>query len=96
MSAQPIHEDDPRDPAVILQRLPERERARFLAEYETAAVAAAHEVWRYRKLQEFLHRWSLLADAYSQPDFYERKAEVAAGIGEYLSMDEILALRAER
>jgi hypothetical protein len=96
MTAQPIHEDDPRDPAVILGNLPPRERDRFLREYQTTAEAAAHEVWRYRELQEFLQRWRLLAEAYSKPDFRERKTEVEAGIGEYVSMEEILARRDQR
>lgn len=96
MTAQPIHEDDPRDPAVILGRLPERERDRFLAEYEAAAVAAAHEVWRYRELQDLLQRWHLLSLAYSKPDFYERRAEVEVGVGEYVPMDDVVARRVER
>jgi hypothetical protein len=96
MTAQPIHEEDPRDPAIILRILPEREHARFLAEYEAVAVAAAHEVWRYKDLQEFLSRWALLAAAYSKPDFYDRMADVEAGVGEYVSMDEVVARRAGR
>ena len=57
MTAQPIEPRgvDPRDPELILARLPERYRAMFLAEYQAAAEAAAHEVWRYKQLQELLH-----------------------------------------
>ena len=40
MTAQPIHEAAPDDPAEILRRLPLRWHAQFLAEYRTALNAA--------------------------------------------------------
>lgn len=75
MTAQPIGSEDPHDPEQILRRLPESERERFLGEYRTAAVAAAHEVWRYKQLQEVLHVWSMKAVAYSRPDFSQRRRD---------------------
>lgn len=41
MTAEPIHDEDPRDPEQILARLPERERDQFLRECRVAAKAAA-------------------------------------------------------
>lgn len=84
MTAQPIHEEDPRDPEQILARLPERERDQFLREYRAAAKAAAHEVWRYKELQTLLFRWHLIAIATRQPDYYQRLEEAKAGIGDYV------------
>ncbi|MFI0447005.1 DUF6247 family protein [Actinomadura sp. 6N118] len=71
MSAQPLHEPDPAgpaDPREILRLLPERWHGQFLAEYR-AALDAAHEVWQWQQLREVLHRWSLRAAAYSDPEF---------------------------
>jgi hypothetical protein len=91
MSAQPIHEEpDPQDPLVIHDRLPEAARAKFLAEYEAAAVDAAHDLTRYRALQELLQTWRILAAAYDNPDFHSRYQDITAGVGEYVSMSEVV------
>lgn len=94
MSAQPVHEHepDPRDPQVILGRLPEQARPFFLTEYR-AAVDAAHDPAGYRALQEMLRLWSIRVVAYSKPDYYSRMDEVREGRGEYTTMEEILERR---
>lgn len=98
MTAQPVEPlgADPRDPELILARLPERYRSTFLAEYQAAAEAAAHEVWRYKQLQELLQTWHLRATAYNRPGFEQRRADAAAGRGEYVSLDQVLARRPQR
>jgi hypothetical protein len=68
MSAQPIHQPDPGDPAEILRILPGRWHEQFLAEYHDA-LDAAHEVRRWSQLGDLLHRWRLRAAAYADPDF---------------------------
>lgn len=88
MSAQPVHEEDPRDPQVLLQRLPEDVHATFLAEYE-AAVEAARLPAGYRALQDLLQKWHLLATAYAKPDFDQRFEDIRDGVGEYVPMDEV-------
>lgn len=95
MTAQPVepHGADPRDPELILARLPEHLRPVFLAEYQAAAEAAAHEVWRYKQLQELLQSWHLRATAYNRPDFAQRRADAAAGRGEYVSLEHVIAHR---
>jgi hypothetical protein len=90
MTAQPIGQDDPHDPEQILRRLPKREHEDFLRGYREA-VEAAHKVAGYRRLQEFLHRWSLVAVATSQPDYYQRMEEARTGAGEYVSLEEVIA-----
>lgn len=95
MSAQPVHEDDARDPQVIMGRLPERARAPFLQEYR-AAVRAAVDPAGYRDLQELLQSWSVRAVAYAKPDFAERYEDLKAGRGEYVTLDEVLARRPQR
>lgn len=93
MSAQPVEQpgNDPRDPAVIVERLPEQVREQFLREYEAAMTAAAHEVWRYKEVQKLLQQWSLLAAAYSKTDFLDRAEDVKHGRGEYVPLDEVVA-----
>lgn len=94
MSAQPVHEEpDPRDPETILHQLPAKARPKFLVEYR-AAVDAALDPAGYRALQELLQTWRLLAAAYAKPDFQQRYEDVRDGVGEYVSMDEVLARRA--
>lgn len=91
MTAQPIHQEpDPRDPEVILAKLPERVRGVFLEEYQVA-VDAAHKPVGYRKLQQMLQTWSVRAMAYSKPDFFDRAEQARAGRGEYFTMEEVLA-----
>ncbi|GAA3795439.1 hypothetical protein GCM10022226_13500 [Sphaerisporangium flaviroseum] len=77
------------DPEEILRRLPVDQRERFVHEYRSA-LDAAHEVWRYRQLQEVLHLWNLRAAAYAQPDFQQRAAEAAGGEpGLFVSVEQI-------
>ena len=83
------------DPEDILLRLPEAERELFLAEYR-AALDAAHEVWRYRQLQEVLTRWNLVAIATSQPGYAEALAEARDAATPGVTIDEITARRAAR
>jgi hypothetical protein len=87
LSAQPV-EPHPigHDPEEILARLPERYRARFLADYRAAMVAAAHETWRWRQLAETLNSWHLRSLAYSSPGYEQARAE--AGRGENLTSAE--------
>ncbi len=83
MSELPL-DDGPgaRDPEVILRRLPEAERESFLREYR-AALDAAHEVWRYRQLQEVLTRWNPVAITTSQPGYAEALAEARGAGGDH-------------
>lgn len=91
MSAQPVHEEpDPRDPQVILERLPERERPTFLRQYR-AAVDAAHEPAGYGQLQRILHYWSLVVIAVSQPGYYEAREQARRDIGESVPIEEAYA-----
>jgi hypothetical protein len=71
MSAQPVHQEDPHDPEVILHALPQREREQFLREYQAAADAARQDVARYKDLARLLHRWSLIVVATNKPGYYE-------------------------
>ncbi|GAA2446412.1 hypothetical protein GCM10010191_74300 [Actinomadura vinacea] len=40
---------------------------------------AAHELWRYRQLQEVLRLWHMRATAYARPDFAERARQARTG-----------------
>jgi hypothetical protein len=93
MSAQPIHEEpDPQDPQVIHDQLPEPARSQFTAEYQ-AAVDAAHDPARYPELRQLLRTWAVLAAAYAKPDFHQRYADMKAGVGETVPMDEVFPHR---
>jgi Family of unknown function (DUF6247) len=81
VSAQPVSQEDPRDPQVILEGLPEQERPEFLCQYHDA-VAAAHDPAGYKRLQQVLHVWSLVVIATNQPDYYEDLAAVRRGAGQ--------------
>jgi len=96
MSELPL-DDGPgaRDPEAILRSLPEAERESFLREYR-AALDAAHEVWRYRQLQEVLTRWNLVALTTSQPGYAEALAEARSTATPGVTIDEITARRAAR
>jgi hypothetical protein len=77
------------DPEEILRRLPVDERERFVHEYRSA-LDAAHEVWRYRQLQEVLHLWNLRAAAYGQADFEQRAREASsAQPGEFVPAEQV-------
>lgn len=96
MTAQPVHQEpDPRDPQVIHNRLPERVRAAFLTEYH-AAIDAAHTFAGYRALQDLLQSWYVRSVAYAKPDFQRRYEEIRDGIGEYSTLDEVMARYASR
>jgi hypothetical protein len=77
MTAEPI-DHGPLNPEDILRRLPAGERDRFLREYHSA-LEAAHELWRFRQLQDVLRLWHLRAVAYAQPDFADRAEQARAG-----------------
>jgi alkylhydroperoxidase/carboxymuconolactone decarboxylase family protein YurZ len=96
MSELPL-DDGPgaRDPETILRRLPEAERESFLREYR-AALDAAHELWRYRQLQEVLTRWNLVALTTSQPGYAEALAEARSAATPGVTIDEITARRGAR
>lgn len=83
------------DPEDILRRLPEAEHESFLAEYH-AALDAAHELWRYRQLQDVLARWNLIAIATSQPGYAEALAEARNATTPGVTIDEITARRTAR
>ncbi|MEU8143641.1 DUF6247 family protein [Nonomuraea sp. NPDC050022] len=86
MTAEPLHEIGD-DPAEILRLLPERWHEQFLSDYHTA-LDAAHEVWRFKQLQELLHVWRLHAIAVSNPDFDHAERAVREGrTDEFVSMD---------
>lgn len=93
MSQMPLH-DPPGtpDPERILHRLPEAERERFLSEYRTG-LDAAHEVWRWRHLQELLTRWELVATAVSKPGYAQALDEARTGAGKYVSLEDVIARR---
>jgi hypothetical protein len=92
MAAEPVAHEDPRDPEVILHRLPERERGLFLRQYRSA-VDAAHEVAGYRTLQRFLYSWSLRVIAVSQAGYYEALEEVRSGTAETVPIGRVIAER---
>jgi hypothetical protein len=74
MSAQPVDEAFPDDPAEILRVLPGRWHGEFLDEYR-AALEAAREVQGWPQLPAMLHRWHLRALAYSDPEFWAAARE---------------------
>ncbi|WP_067451147.1 DUF6247 family protein [Actinomadura macra] len=95
MTAEPI-DHGPLDPDDILRRLPASERDRFIRDYRSA-LDAAHELWRYRQLQDVLRLWHMRAVAYAHPDFAERAEQARQGSGvEFVPADEALPGWAER
>ena len=78
MFAEPAQDEDPNDPEVILQDLPERERAEFLRQYHEA-VDADHDPAGHQQLRQLLHAWGLTATAASRDGCYEELAEVQNG-----------------
>lgn len=91
MSAQPVFEDDPQDPQVILSGLPERERPEFLRQYRAAAQAALRDVGQYKALRRLLHHWSLAVVAVNRPGYYEAIEDAKAGVGRSIPLDEAIA-----
>lgn len=90
------HEPEPGryDPEAILQRLPASERELFLSEYRSA-LDEAHEVWRYRQLQDALSRWNLIAVAASRPGYALALADASAGTGQYTPLEDVAARQAQ-
>jgi len=77
VTAEPL-DHGPLNPEDILRRLPQDERDRFIRDYRSA-LDAAHELWRYRQLQDVLRLWHLRAVAYARPDFRERAEQARTG-----------------
>ncbi|WP_162795065.1 DUF6247 family protein [Nonomuraea lactucae] len=96
MSAQPVHEEDPQDPQVILRDLPARERPEFLRQYHAAATAALQDVAQYKKLKQLLHHWSLAVIATNQPGYYEALEQAQAGLGETVPLEDAIAAELAR
>jgi hypothetical protein len=90
VTAEPL-DHNPLDPEDILRRLPHDERDRFIRDYRSA-LDAAHELWRYRQLQEVLRLWHLRAIAYARPDFKERAEQARTGAsGDFSPAEEAIA-----
>lgn len=89
MSAEPVQDEDPNDPQVILRDLPEQERAQFLHQYHEA-VDAAHDPAGYRRLQRLLHAWRLTVIATSQVGYYEELEAVRNGTARTVPADEAI------
>ena len=87
MSAEPVRDEDPSDPEVILRDLPERERAEFLRQYHEA-VEAARDPAGYGRLRRLLHTWRLIAIAASQPGYYEALKAVRDGVARTTPAEE--------
>ena len=89
MSAEPVQDEDPNDPQVILRDLPEQERAQFLRQYHQA-VDGAHDPAGYRSLQRLLHRWRLTVIATSSTGYYEELEAVRSGTARTVPADEAI------
>jgi Family of unknown function (DUF6247) len=89
MSAEPVQDEDPNDPQVILQDLPEQERAQFLLQYHEA-VDAAHDPAGYRQLQRLLQAWRLTVIATSRVGYYEELEAVRNGTARTVPADEAI------
>jgi hypothetical protein len=95
MTAEPLH-DDAYDPAEILRALPEAWHEQFLSEYHSA-LDAAHEVWRFRQLRDFLHAWRLRAVAFSDPEFESAAQAVRESRSEaFVPAEQVIPGWAER
>ncbi len=93
VTAQPT--EDPADPLVILQDLPEPEREEFLRQYHRA-VDAAHDPAGYQQLRRLLHVWSLTAIAVGQPGYYEELTAARAGTATTVPVTEAIPDWTER
>jgi hypothetical protein len=96
MTAEPIGDEDPSDPQVILRDLPETEHAEFLRQYHQA-VDAAREPEGYQRLRFVLRAWSVRAKVVSRPGYYEQRDARRAAIadGTLQTVDFFDALDAE-
>lgn len=89
MSAEPVHDEDPYDPEVILRQLPERERGEFLRQYHEA-VEAAHDPAGYKRLRQILHVWSVAVIATNQPGYYEDLDAARNGTADTVPAEEAI------
>lgn len=89
MSAEPVQDEDPNDPQVILRDLPEQERAEFLRQYHEA-VDVAHDPAGYRWLQRLLRVWRLTAIATSSSGYYEELEAVRNGTARTVPADDAI------
>ncbi|KAB2349509.1 DUF6247 family protein [Actinomadura rudentiformis] len=96
MSAQPVRQEDPQDPQVIMRSLPQRERPEFLRQYKAAAAAARDDLGEYKKLKRLLHRWSLAVVATNQPGYYEAIEDAKNGVGDTVPLDAAIAAEIAR
>jgi hypothetical protein len=77
------------DPVAIFDALPERFRADFRADYETA-LDAAHDLAKFKQIREVLHLWRLRSLAYSHPHYEDAiKAAKEGRHEEFLGADQI-------
>jgi hypothetical protein len=90
VSAQPIHEEDPQDPQVILRGLPPQERTEFLRQYHRAAEDASRDVARYKDLQAVLRRWRLVVVAVNQPRYHEDLEAVKNGTARTVPIEAVI------
>ncbi|MEV1175744.1 DUF6247 family protein [Nonomuraea sp. NPDC049784] len=98
MSAQPVHDEDPEDPQVILRDLPAQERPEFLRQYQEAAQAARDDPSKFRNLVRLLKHWRLAVVATNQPGYYEAITSAKIGAlaydaaqGQAVPLDEAVA-----
>ena len=89
MSAEPVQVEDANDPEILLQDLPEQERAEFLRQYHEA-VDAAHDLAGYRRLQRLQHAWRLTVIATSQTGYYEELEAVRSGTARTRPAEEVI------
>jgi hypothetical protein len=68
-------DQDPLDPARILQESPERERENFLSQYREA-LDGARDPAGWKHLRRVLRMWSWMVIAASQPGQYEAREQV--------------------
>jgi hypothetical protein len=93
MSAQPAeHHQDPLDPERILQELPGRERANFLAAYREA-LDGARDPAGWGHLRRVLRLWSGMAIAANRPGFYEAQEAALTGTGGGMLLEDYIHRR---
>lgn len=89
MTAQPLGDRDPDDPAEILSILPAAYHEQFLAEYETA-VDGARRPEQYAQLRRLLRFWRLRAAAYSAPGYEAAKETARTGSGTWTPAGDVI------
>lgn len=95
MTALPLPNPDPDDPAEILRVLPDRYAQYFCAEY-AEALELARDPAQFPALRALLHHWRLRALMYSQPGYEQRSATAreAARTGDWgdvVPLDDVIA-----